>query len=165
MFHRGLVFAVLAVIWIVLSGKLDLFHLSLGAICCGLVTMISGDLVFVDREKSSAALLREGFRLIFGYFPWLLWQVVLANIQVLSLALEPGRSTRLDPRIVRYRTSLSSDFARFVFANSITLTPGTITLEMLGDELYVHAINQEMADGIGGDMERRIAWIYGEEGS
>jgi len=44
----------------------------------------------------------------------------------------------------------------------VTLTPGTITLEMEGDQLYVHALNQAMVDGIGGEMERRIAWVFGE---
>jgi multicomponent Na+:H+ antiporter subunit E len=62
--------------------------------------------------------------------------------------------------MVRFRTSLQSEFARYVFANSITLTPGTVTLSVDGDKFVVHAISKKVADELPGEMEKRVAKIF-----
>ena len=67
------------------------------------------------------------------------------------------------PQMVRFRTSLRSEFARYVFANSITLTPGTVTLSVEGDKFVVHAISQKVADELPGEMEKRVAKIFDQE--
>ena len=67
------------------------------------------------------------------------------------------------PQMVRFRTSLRSEFARYVFANSITLTPGTVTLSVEGDKFVVHAISQKVADELPGEMEKRLAKIFDQE--
>ena len=142
--YQLLTFILLLVNWIIFSGVLDAFHLGLGVICCGFVAWLSTDLVFGNTSKGLRARLVEAFRFI-GYAAWLLWQVVLANIHVLKLAFSQNeRATH--PRIIRFKTSLKSDFARYVFANSITLTPGTVTMSLVGDEFVVHAIDKAVAD-------------------
>jgi len=153
-----LTFLLLLGTWIIFSGVLDAFHLGLGVICCGLVAWLSTDLLFKDASRSLGARLGEVGRFI-GYAGWLLWQVVLANIHVFKLAFsQKERATR--PRLIRFRTTLKSDFARYVFANSITLTPGTVTLSVVGDEFVVHAIDKAVADELPGEMEKRVAAVF-----
>jgi multicomponent Na+:H+ antiporter subunit E len=92
------------------------------------------------------------------YTVWLTWQIVLANLAVFKLAFGPRSA--LQPQIVRYRTPLKSDFEKFLLANSITLTPGTVTIKILGDTFYIHAIDDASAAGLNGEMDRRIARIF-----
>lgn len=159
--YQLLTFILLLVNWIIFSGVLDAFHLGLGVICCGFVAWLSTDLVFGNTSKGLRARLVEAFRFI-GYAAWLLWQVVLANIHVLKLAFSQNeRATH--PRIIRFRTSLKSDFARYVFANSITLTPGTVTMSLVGDEFVVHAIDKAVADELPGEMEKRVAAVFDQD--
>ena len=124
MLRRALIFMVLMVIWVILSGKLDdPNYWIMGVISCLLVTWISGDLWLSDHQHSSGRILMEAGRFFFTYVPWLMWEVALANLHVLRLALSPSGIKEVEPRILRYQTYLKGDFARFVFANSITLTP------------------------------------------
>ena len=159
--YQLLTFILLLVNWIIFSGVLDAFHLGLGVICCGFVAWLSTDLVFGNTSKGFSARLVEAFRFM-GYAAWLLWQVVLANIHVLKLAFSQNdRATH--PRIIRFKTSLKSDFARYVFANSITLTPGTVTMSLVGDEFVVHAIDKAVADELPGEMEKRVAAVFDQD--
>lgn len=162
MLQRFLVFCILFAIWFVLSATPTLVHLTMGVMCSGLVTWISGDLIFAGPKKPVQQLLGEFWR-FFLYIPWLMKELVIANLHVLRLALAPGGPRHVRPRIVRYKTYLKSDFARFLFANSITVTPGTITILMEDDEIFIHAISEHTERGLEGSMEARIARIYGEE--
>jgi multicomponent Na+:H+ antiporter subunit E len=154
-------FIILFVFWIFLSGQFDLFHLSLGVISCVLVSRISGNLFF--REKSiRSAYLWEVLRFL-KYLPWLLYQIVLANIHVAYLVLHPKMLTLIDPHIIRFKVKLKTDIGLTTFGNSITLTPGTITVLIHEESFYVHAINQKVVDDLlTGEMEDRVTQIYKE---
>ena len=67
---------------------------------------------------------------------------------------------RIDPTIVTFKTKLKSNIARVALANSITLTPGTITIRIEDDVFYVHAISRKAAAGLPGEMEERLARIF-----
>lgn len=162
--YRTFIFVLLMITWVLLSGQFDAFHLSLGLISCALVTWMSADLLFRQHEGAISQLLQEGWRLAW-YFGWMLWQILLANIAMLKLSLSPTALQQVNPSIVHFKTQLKSDFAKFLLANSITLTPGTVTIKISGDDFYVHAINDEAAAGLDGEMERRIADIYRCEGA
>lgn len=155
------VFFLLLGIWMVFSGFFDAFHLTLGVISCGLVAWMSSDLLFERRDVPLSLRLGQGFRLA-GYLCWLLWQIFLANLHIFRLAFSP--SSALAPQIVRYETKLRSDFEKYLLANSITLTPGTVTIKIMGDTYYVHAISDFAAKGLDGEMERRIARIFATHG-
>ena len=156
--NRLLTFLLLLVTWVIFSGVIDVFHLSLGVISCGIVTWLSSDFLFQKDGKGLQTRFVEVGRFI-GYCLWLLWQIILANIHVLKLALA-SNNREMRPQMVRFRTSLRSEFARYVFANSITLTPGTVTLSVEGDEFVVHAISRKVADELPGEMEKRVAKIF-----
>ena len=162
--YRLFVFILLMGTWVAFSGFFAPIHLSLGVISSAFVTWISADFLFPAREVPVSRRVGQGFRLV-TYLVWLLWQVVLSNLHLLRLTLGPGGMAEVKPSIVQFKTGLRTDFEKFLLANSITLTPGTVTMKILGDDFYVHAISEAAAAGLDGEMVRRIARIFeGEKG-
>ena len=162
--YQILSFFLLFFIWVIFSGELDAFYLTLGALSSAFVAAFSGNLFFENRSTGFASRIAEGLRFL-GYGCWLLYQILLANLHVLTLALHPRGKVEIDPMIVRLRTDLQSDFAKVMLANSITLTPGTVTLKVEGNTVYVHAISRKAAESLDGSMEKRIARIFNEKGA
>ena len=143
--------------WILLSGKFDLFHLTLGVISSALVSFLSADLLMYNPQGSNR--LSTGMRFLM-YLPWLLYQIVLSTLHVTFLALHPKMIELIDPTIVTFKTKLKTDIAKVALANSITLTPGTITIRIEGQVFYVHAISRKAAAGLPGEMEDRLAKVF-----
>jgi len=146
--------------WMVLSGKFDAFHLGMGVISCAIVAFFSGDMLFPSR--GFVHLPGVWIRFV-RYIPWLIYQIMLATIHLLWLTLHPRMHELINPRIIKFRSRLNSEIAMFVFANSITLTPGTITVftSILGT-YTVHVIDEKSGDALPGEMEERVAGIFGE---
>lgn len=153
-------FIIMFCFWMLLSGKFDSFHLGLGVISSLLVSMLSADLLFEDTSRNGR--LKEAWRFA-RYTGWLLYQIVLANLYVAFLALHPRMKEMLDPTIVTFKSKLKSTLSLVTLANSITLTPGTITIRMEDDVFYVHSLNRKTAEGLPGEMEARIARVFGED--
>ena len=152
---------ILSGVWVLLSGKFDLFHLSLGIISCVIVAVLSSDLLFPSQTT-------KGF---FGrlcrwilYLPWFMVEIVKSNLHVTYLVFHPRMMDLIDPRIIKFRSKkLKSDMALVTFANSITLTPGTITIDVsLDGDFKVHALDKTSGDPLPGEMEARIAKVFGE---
>jgi len=159
-FSHAMTFFVLFCLWVILSGKFDLFHLSMGVISCLLVTLFSKDLLFP--EPRTAVSFGTSIRFI-RYIPWLLYQIFVANLRVLYLVFHPKMMDLIDPRIFRFRSRLKGDLSLVTFANSITLTPGTITVYVSIDGTFtVHALDKQSRESLPGEMERRIAKTFGE---
>jgi multicomponent Na+:H+ antiporter subunit E len=155
---RLITFVLLLVFWIVFSGKFDAFHFGLGILSCAVVALVSHGLLFSNIGADRKLAMTGRFLL---YLPWLIYQVILANLHVAKLVLSPGG---IHPRVVEIKTKLKSDLSMVTFANSITLTPGTITMDIADGTFYVHAISQKVADDLlSGDMENRVAKIFFED--
>lgn len=155
---RLVTFIVLLGFWFTLSDKHDLFHISLGLISCFLVTLVSHNFLFEDIRAENRLGMVIRFIL---YLPWLIYQIILANIHVAGLVLSP--KLKIDPEIVTYKSSLKTDFSLLTYGNSITLTPGTITMDIVDGEFYVHAISKKVKDDLmTGEMEARVAYVYFE---
>ena len=153
-------FFIMLSFWLVFSGKFDLFHLSLGIISCLLVTYFSSDLLFPSGLKTDFLAFWIRFAL---YIPWLLYQILLANLHVLRLAFHPRMMELIDPHIIEFNSHLESDMARTTFANSITLTPGTITVNVSAvGGFTVHCIDVASGEPLPGEMEQQIARIFKE---
>lgn len=157
--HRLHTFLIMFAFWILLSGKFDPFHLTLGVISSILIALFSSDHLF--HEKQRGGRLAETWRFL-CYIPWLLYEIILSTIHVTFFALHPRMKSVIDPRIVTFKTKLGNDFSRVTFANSITLTPGTITIFIQDGEYYVHALSSKAAEGLPGEMEDRVARIFKE---
>lgn len=142
--------------WIMLSGKFDLFHLTLGVLSSALVSFLSADLLMFKEGKNR---LVTGVRFLM-YLPWLLYQIVLSTMHVTFLALHPRMKDQIDPTIVTFKTKLKTNIAKVALANSITLTPGTITVRIEDQVFYVHAISRQAAAGLPGEMEDRLARVF-----
>lgn len=155
-----IVFVILFINWVIWSGLFDAFHLSLGAISCLLVTLMSSDLLF-KRKTFKTGDLAEAFRLV-AYIPWLFYQIVLSNIHVAKIVLRPDMP--IDPEVVIYKTRLKKDISITTYANSITLTPGTITADIINGDMYIHCLDKKVADDLmTGEMEDRVAHVFGED--
>lgn len=152
-------FTLLLATWLVLSGLFDAMHITLGVLAAAAVAYSSRNVVLQDGNRPDFSIT---LRLV-GYTLWLLKEIVVANVQVFWLAVSPNPKQVLTPRLKSFRTRLRGDFARFVFANSITLTPGTVTVRLDGDEFLVHAVAARMAESLPGEMERRIAQVFEPE--
>lgn len=94
------------------------------------------------------------FPYMFLYAIVLLVEIVRANFSIIRIVLAP--EIEVEPCILKFRTALKSTAARVALANSITLTPGTITVSIDGDELLVHALNHEFAGGLEGSVFEKI---------
>jgi len=88
------------------------------------------------------------------YITLLVKEIWIANIQVAILVLKP--EIKLDSGYFRYKTKLKTDFGKMVFANSITLTPGTITVDIEGDELIIHYLTSKIIEGFEDSKMERI---------
>jgi multicomponent Na+:H+ antiporter subunit E len=146
--------------WVIFSGKFDAFHLSLGGVACLIVAALSCDLLFPSgvTPQLPATWLRFA-----GYIPWLLYQIFLANLHVLYLTFHPRMMELIDPHIIEFNSRLKSDISRTTFANSITLTPGTITINVSVMGLFaVHCIDRPSGEPLPGEMEEKIAAVFKE---
>ncbi|MEA2061426.1 MAG: Na+/H+ antiporter subunit E [Thermodesulfobacteriota bacterium] len=153
-------FLILFLFWVVFSGKFDGFHLSLGAVSCLIVSWFTSDLLLRHPKLSSLPLLWKGFLI---YMPWLLWQIILANIHLMKIVFSQDIASQINPHLIRFKSRIKEPVGLVTFANSITLTPGTITvsLSVYGD-MVVHAVDDESASPLPGEMEKRVAQIFGE---
>ena len=142
----------LSIFWLSNSGHYTPLLLSLGAVSVALTVLLTSRLGGIDRESSP-------YVRIFGfitYLPWLLWEILKANYTVIRACL--AADLDISPALVRVRTTCRSDLARVTFANSITLTPGTVTVSVEGDKLLVHALYEAGAGpGAFDELDRRSA--------
>ena len=158
-------FALLFVFWLVLSDHHDVKTLLIGAGCSALVVAISADrLLRVGPAKGGfgIALARLSPLRILHYTLWLLREVVEANLQVAWIVVHPRMP--VDPRLLRFSTRFENPISQVVLAHSITLTPGTVTID-LGDGAYlVHALVPASADAVArGRMQELVAGAFGEQ--
>ena len=150
--------AVLVVFWLLLSGKDDTWLVVSAFVCAG------GVVAFARMKRISDG---EGFPVedlprALVYWPWLVWQMVLSGLNVSRLILRPDA---ISPTLVQVEALQASAAGMTTYANSITLTPGTITVEASENRrrLWVHAITRENADGFADDdMNEWVAWVDGE---
>ena len=153
-------FLILFILWLILSGRFDAFHIALGLISSALVAALSGDQMFTSSQPRG--LLGLWLRL-FAYIPWLMYQIFLANVHVMYLVFHPKMMELINPKIIEFDSRLKSDYGRTTFANSITLTPGTITVNVtvLG-RFAVHCIDDQSGLSLPGGMEERIVKVFKE---
>ena len=97
------------------------------------------------------------------YIPWLMYQIFIANLHILKIVFHPQPMQIIDPKIVKFNSKLSGQMPLYILGNSITLTPGTVTIFVNVFGTYtVHAIDQKSAEALPGEMENKIARIFEE---
>ena len=141
--------------WVLWSGMFKPLLLALGAVSCALAGYIAIRMGYFDTRVFA---LRFNFRL-FGYWAWLLKEIVKSSLDVSRVVL--ARKLRLSTRVIEIDASRLSPVDQAVLGNSITLTPGTLTLDVSDGRLLVHALTADGARAIEeGEMLRRVAAIH-----
>jgi multicomponent Na+:H+ antiporter subunit E len=139
-------------LWLVLSSHYTPLTLGLGVAGAALVAWLNRDVEAVSEAVRAAPRFLR-------YLPWLLRAIVVANIEVVRIVLHPRLP--IEPEVVRVRTPLQGDLAITALANSITLTPGTVTLDVEGNVLTVHALTAAGGRAVeAGEMDARIARVF-----
>ena len=153
MLHAASVFLVLYAFWLLLSGLFTPFLLAAGAGCALAVLAFARRMDVIDREGHPIHL---GWRALFSYWPWLIKEIAKSSWDVSRRILDPRLP--ISPTLARFRPSQKSELGLVIHANSITLTPGTVAVEVEADEFLVHALTREAAGGLAGsEMDRRVA--------
>ena len=149
----GLTFS-LSAFWLLMSGHYTPLILFLGAVSVGFVLYLTKRMDSLDEDTFEFKLKRRHF----SYWSWLAKEIFKANLDVAKVVLAPNM--KLSPRMLRVPTSQSSELGTVIYANSITLTPGTVSVDIEGDEIIVHALTQELMDGLTeGDMDKRVNYL------
>ncbi len=149
--------AVLAAVWLLWSGHYTGLILSFGVGSIALVVWLSHRLGVVDAEGAPVHI---AGRLV-AYLPWLIKEIVVANLDVAKRILDP--SLPIQPQWVVTHGDQRSALGLTLYANSITLTPGTVSVDIQGHALLVHAICDDAAQGLETDeMNRRCVRVEGE---
>lgn len=145
-------------LWLLLSGYFEAWLLWLA-----LASVLS--IVYIAHRMDVTD--HEGFPLHLGpraliYFPWLAWEVVKSNLDVAKAIL----TNQINPQVIHVKATQDSELGRTIYANSITLTPGTVTIGLEDDGLEVHALLDETAAGVEtGDMDRRVSAMSNTRGN
>jgi len=146
--------AVLFGFWLLLSGHYTPLLLSFGVASCVLVVYLSARMDVVDHEGVPFHVSAR----MWVYFPWLMQEIVVANLAVAKIILSPKMD--ISPGMVVFHGSQQTDLGRVIYANSITLTPGTITTGVEGQEFQIHALTAADLDSKEQDeMDRWCTWV------
>ncbi len=149
---------VLFALWLLLSGHYVPLLLGLGALSALLVVTIALRMDVLDREGHPIHLRPKALL----YWPWLGWEIVKSNVDVARRILSP--TLPISPTVIRLKASQKSELGKVIYANSITLTPGTVSIDIDGDKIEVHALTREAAQALRtGDMDRRVTRFEGDE--
>ena len=127
--------------WLLLSGHYTPLLISLGVASCALVVYIALRMEVVDREGFPLHVVGR----FWAYVPWLMKETFVANVTVARIILDP--KLPISPLMTRFHLDQSTDLGKFIYANSVTLTPGTITTGVEGDEIEIHALTLADVDG------------------
>ena len=151
-----LLFVFYFVIWLLLSGHYDPLLLTLGVLSCITCLYVTWKAKFIDEEGLPLHLL---IRLPI-YTVWLFKEIIKANVDTAKIII----LNNPDPQNFRVKSSQKTEAGKVTYANSITLTPGTVTTVLDGDILEVHALSSDMADDVkSGVMDKKVSWLEGNK--
>ncbi len=143
--------ATMLLFWLLITGDFGILNITLGIASALLVVAISQRMDVVDHESQPLHLTPR----LPLYWAWLSIQVIRSNLEVTRRIWTPGET--ICPGIIRIKSSQQTAIGKSIYANSITLTPGTITLRVLGDDILVHALSQDDVTFLEeGEMDRRV---------
>jgi len=141
----------LAIFWLLNSGHNTLLMVSLGAISIAFVLYIAHRMDVVDHESQPLHLTLK----LPGFYAWLTKEIILANILVVKHIWLGNKN--ISPTMRTIKANQKTDIGKVIYANSITLTPGTVSVALEGDQIMVHALLSESIEELeAGEMDRRV---------
>lgn len=155
--HIGKWALLLSVFWLLLSGFIQPLLLSFGAVSVVVVLIVLKRMDAVDKEPKSLSFNLQTFR----YFTWLVGQIFMSSAHVTKLIW--GNPDRIAPVLSKISITSMPDEKKVLYANSITLTPGTLSVDLHNEEITVHALQTASIESLKqGEMENKIAGRQGE---
>ena len=152
--HTLLLSLTLATFWLINSGHNTVLMLSLGAVSIAFVVYVAHRMDVLDHEAQPLHITPK----LPGYYVWLIKEIILANLLVVKQIWLGNKS--ISPVFATITASQKSDIGKIIYANSITLTPGTVSVDLDGDQILVHAlIRESIADLEAGEMDRRVTQL------
>jgi multicomponent Na+:H+ antiporter subunit E len=145
--------------WLGLSGHYTPFLVVSGLVTAIVVAFLGLRSGYADEEGHPVDYIQNGLL----YWPWLAWEIAKSSLSVARIIVDP--KLPISPRLVRIKASQRTAVGITTFANSITLTPGTITVEVdrRNHEFLIHALTRESAAGVqDGVMDRRVSSFEGK---
>lgn len=162
------VFLILMVFWLVLSEVFQFKYILMGIIASFLGTILVRDIMILSEPETGKEVHGLDFPLFkyIKYLIWLLGQIIVANIQIALIVLNP--KLPINPQIVIFKQKMDNPLAHLSLANSITLTPGTVTIDIDDDKYVIHALTDEAAASLyfennQGEIREKIANLFGED--
>lgn len=152
--HTILLSISLSVFWLLNSEHSTDYMLSLGLISIAFVVYIAHRMDVVDHESQPVHLTLK----VPAYYTWLIKEIILSNLLVVKHIWLGNKS--ISPVFATITASQKTEIGKVIYANSITLTPGTVSVNLEGDRIMVHALLQETIKELeSGEMDRRVAQL------
>ncbi|AKL96778.1 multisubunit sodium/proton antiporter, MrpE subunit [Clostridium aceticum] len=130
--------------WLILSPKITVESIAVGAVVCLMVVMYSKEIAFSEKEMPLYYL--KKLMTFLRFILTLIVEIVKANIDVALIVLNP--SLPISPCFVKVPMMLKNDVAKVIYGNAVTLTPGTLTVDVEEDGFVIHALTKEAAEGM-----------------
>ncbi|SET06873.1 multisubunit sodium/proton antiporter, MrpE subunit [Natronincola peptidivorans] len=152
-------FTLLLLFWFVLAPELTIETIMVGAIACSMVVLYSQDIIFGDKEMPLYSL--KKLKIFVRFLATLLIEIVKANIEVAIIVLNPAMPIK--PSFIRVPMMLKNDVNKVIYGNSVTLTPGTLTVDITDDEFIIHALTESAAASMEGSfIEEYVSKMEGD---
>ncbi len=156
MLHALSLGGVLGLLWLMLSGIFETWLLALGLGSIAVIVLFANRMDVIDHEGHP---IHISWRALL-FWPWLAWEIVKANIDVARVILHPKMP--ITPKVIKIKASQVTELGHVFYANSITLTPGTVTLRLSDGSMEVHALTPTSIEGLlSGEMDRKVHAVEG----
>ena len=151
-----LLFVILFILWLLMSGHYSILLISLGITSCAFCVYVAQRANIIDNEGLPLFF----FPRILNYLLWLFKEIFNSNIATAKVII----TDKIDPEIFTIKVSQNSDVGKATYANSITLTPGTVTTQIDKNTFEVHALNSDFGDDLrNGEMDKKVSWLEGKK--
>lgn len=156
MLHALSLGSVLGLLWVLLSGIFEAWLLALGFGSIVVIVLFCNRMDVIDHEGHP---IHISWRALL-FWPWLAWEIVKANMDVAKAILHP--KLPITPKVLKIKASQVTELGHVFYANSITLTPGTVTLRLRNGSMEVHSLTATAEEGLlTGEMDRKVHAVEG----
>jgi len=149
-------FFILFSLWLLMSGHYSVLIVSLGIISCAFCVYVAKRGKLIDDEGLPTFFIPR----LLNYLMWLFKEILKSNVITAKVII----NGKVEPEIFTVKSSQVTDVAKVTYANSITLTPGTVTTKIQKDVLEVHALNSDFGNDVRtNEMDKKVTWLEGRK--
>ena len=151
-----ILFLILLSLWLLMSGHYSILIISLGIISCVFCVYVAKRAKLIDDEGLPIFFIPR----LSNYLIWLFKEILISNLNTAKVII----NGKVEPETFTVKASQVTDVAKVTYANSITLTPGTVTTKMQKDVFEVHALNSDFGNDVRtNEMDKKVTWLEGKK--